>query len=479
VVRDRAGGPKDDAIVLTIASPTERGLVASEVWIHPGITGRLAGLVLVGAPGARLRAASGARVVEAARDGGYDIEAFVPFAAIPGARDWQRGRGAIRLNDVDQETGRIVPTVHASADASDVERLPYIGGAGYELGSFAGFLRDRGVERDGVSFDLRGDIAGDARAERVVIAAGHVAAMGAGYRDGASYTFAGLGELTGAGVVSAELRDLTGDRKNELLVTTESRGPEGIRRIASIYGFADGRIELLWGAVIGLRNRSGKIEGRIEVVPVGRGAPRLVVHAGTAEGIGPEGFRFDDSGPEVALLPPWGPVASQSYQYSGGRFARVSETPNRAYRPPEATPAPVATRPTPAQTTPAPAPRAPTSEQLVAAVRRERRIPASTRARFELRANVAEDPRPEDLLVLGNTLVVVGPGFRGGQGYFHFDIPVASPADLLDVSTADVTGDGRHEILVRIRQQLGQGFEREVLLVHRFTSTGFPRALAV
>ncbi len=482
LVRSRAGGRADDAVVLTIASPSARGLVASEVWLHPGVPGRQAGLVLVGPPGGRTRPARDARIVESGRDDGYDLEAFVPFAAIPGAVDWQRGRGAIRFSDVDQETGRVTPTVYASAEAEDPAAMPFIVGTGSELGSFAAFLRDRGVDRAGVGFDLRGDIAGDSRPERVVIAAGHAAAMGPGYRDGASYDFTGLGELAGAGVVAAELRDVTGDRKAELLVTTETRGPEGLRRVASVYSFARGRIELVWGAVIGLRNRRGKIDGRLEVQPARRGAPRLVVHAGTAEGLDPSNTRLSDAGDEEPLLPPWGPVATRIYQFDGSSFAKVGETPNRHYRP-SAEQTPVTTTPTSTVPTTtartAPPPRAPTMEQLLAAVRRERRIPASTRPRFEQRVNVAEDAQPEELIVLGNSLVVVGPGFRGGQGYFHFELPVQSPEELLEVTASDVTGDGRAEIFVRIRQRLGQGFERDVILVHRFTRTGFPRALAV
>ncbi len=482
VRRSAAGGRNDDAIVLTVASPGERGEVASEVWIHPGVPGRMAGVVLVGPRGGRPRPARDARVVESGQDGGYDVEAFVPFASIPGAVDWQRGRAAIRLSDVDQETGRVQPTEHASAPSGEPSRMPYVTGTGGELGALASFLRERRVDRSAVTFDLRGDVAGDERPERVVIAAGQAATMGAGYRDGGGYDYQGLGDLVGAGVVSAELRDLTGDRKAELVVTAETRGPAGMRRIATVYTYARGRIEPVWAAVIGVRNRLGAVDGRLEIEPARRGAPRMIVHAGTSNGLGPQNCRIQDRGDAEPLLAPWGPIASQIYQYDGNDFVRVGETPNRDYVPPAAQPTPVTTAPTPAtptRPTPAPTPRAPTMEQLVAAVRRERAIPPATAARFELRANVAEGAEPEELLVLGKTLVVVGPGFRGGSSYFHFDLPVATPDDLLEVTATDVTGDGRAEVLARIRQQLGQGFTREVLVVHRFTPSGFPRVLAV
>ena len=79
-------------------------------------------------------------------------------------------------------------------------------------------------------------------------------------------------------------------------------------------------------------------------------------------------------------------------------------------------------------------------------------------------------------MVFGSDLVVVGAEFRNGTGWFHYALPAATPADVLDVRLADVTGDGRSEILVRIRQAIGD-VRREVLLVHQLTVTGFPAIL--
>jgi hypothetical protein len=208
-----------------------------------------------------------------------------------------------------------------------------------------------------------------------------------------------------------------------------------------------------------------------------------VVHAGEAEGLDAASFHPRGEGDEEPLLLPWGPVAARTYRYESGRFVSVGDAPNPRYRAPApeqaAPPARQASTPrAPARPAPA-AERPPSLEALIAAAKRERGIPASAEPRFRRRANVAEDPRPETLVVYGRSLLVVGPGFRGGRGYFFFDLPARAPEDLLDLSTADVTGDGRDEILGRFRQDLGQGFTREVLVVHRFTPRGFPRALAV
>ncbi|HJL49224.1 MAG TPA: hypothetical protein RMG45_25420, partial [Polyangiaceae bacterium LLY-WYZ-15_(1-7)] len=121
----------------------------------------------------------------------------------------------------------------------------------------------------------------------------------------------------------------------------------------------------------------------------------------------------------------------------------------------------------------------PDVDALLAAVREARGIPRSARPRFQRDVNLAESPAPERLVVYGDALVVVGPAFRGGEGYFHYGVSVASPEDLVDVRTADLTGDGRQEVLLFAKQRLGE-ITRTLLLVHQFTRDGgFPRLLAV
>ena len=84
---------------------------------------------------------------------------------------------------------------------------------------------------------------------------------------------------------------------------------------------------------------------------------------------------------------------------------------------------------------------------------------------------------PEEVAVYGRDLAVVGPGFRGGTGWFSFELPAADPSDVLDVRGVDVTGDARSEVLVRVRQSLGD-VQREVLLVFELRGDVFPLLLA-
>ena len=116
-------------------------------------------------------------------------------------------------------------------------------------------------------------------------------------------------------------------------------------------------------------------------------------------------------------------------------------------------------------------------DDVLARVRADRGGPASVAVRFRARANVAEGRETEQVFALGGAIVVHGPGFQGGQGYFFFEA-TPSEADLLSVETADLTGDGQLEIVFQVKQNLGE-FQRDILTVLQFTATGIQPLLRV
>src|SRR5690606_24236445 len=300
--------------------------------------------------------------------------------------------------------------------------LPRVRGGGGELGSLAAFLSSRGVDERAIAFDLREDMAGDARPERVVIAAGHAAVMG--HLEGGRFDFTGLGVLTGRGVLTVRLVDFTGDDKAELYVEAEERGPEGMRRVASVYTLGRGRLEPLVRIPFGVTTAEGSVEGEVALRSDRRGA-RIVVGAGTAQGLDPARFRFQQVAEVEPLLLPWGPVASRSYRYEGGAFRVDEESPNRAYREPAETSGAGSSGSAAGGRThaePAP-PRRPSVAELLAVARQSVGIPANVRAPFSGSANLAEGPSEERYELVGRTLIVVGPGFRGGVRFFHSSLP--------------------------------------------------------
>lgn len=127
----------------------------------------------------------------------------------------------------------------------------------------------------------------------------------------------------------------------------------------------------------------------------------------------------------------------------------------------------------------APVSQTPSVPELLAAFRRQRGYGSELRVRFELQENIAEDARPETIMMLGRDLFVAGPGFRQGRGFFFATLPVQASDSVRSIEVADVTGDGRGNLLIRSVQQIGEpgGVVRELLHVYGFFGGSFTRHL--
>jgi hypothetical protein len=176
--------------------------------------------------------------------------------------------------------------------------------------------------------------------------------------------------------------------------------------------------------------------------------------------------------------------ARLSYRDEAGRFVLHAQerTPNAKAAAAQAAAAASAARAKPGVSTPPTASRLdevpvaedsivydkpPGMDELVAAFRETRGVPAGVRARFLTHVNLAEDAAIESLMLFDRDLLVVGKGFRGGLGFFYFGLPVATGADIQRVFTGDVTGDGRREVFVRVKQFVGD-IQREILIGYTF-----------
>jgi hypothetical protein len=255
-----------------------------------------------------------------------------------------------------------------------------------------------------------------------------------------------------------------------VLVTVRQSNDLGAREVLQVLAVGPDRIAPLFGVEARKETRAGAITNRVRVVPGRRGAPPTLEQGEPrAEGLGPESWRERPAEDVAPILLPWGEHRARTFRWDGAAFARVAASPNPAFRlaaPPDAA-APRAPEPPPAP------PPAPGTDALLAAFRREQGVAAAVRPRFDQSADVAEDRRPERLVVIGRALVIVGAGFRGGAAYFYMDLGVP-PDDVLDVRAEDVDGDGRAEVLARVRQRVGD-VRRELVVVHAMTERGFPR----
>jgi len=481
LVRQERPSRDQDAVVVVLAMPQRRGFRATELWIYPG-TQHTAGAAAVGPLGGRPRAARGARVVEARSSGGYAIEAFIPWNQIPGSRRWEDGRAAVRLNDVDSAARPEVENAPATVavDRRHLERLPELRPSGGDSAVLDRFLSQQGITGATPRHAERADVCGDGRPERIVQVERFVVVFGAGYRDANAYDFAAL-PVQGAGDVHGfAMRDFTGDGKAELQVELSQRDGRGSRRLWQVFGFDCSGIQPLFAIETRKQVSDGHVEARVRVARARRRGqpPTITASIGEAEGLTPENFQESPSTDAQSILLPWGEHRSRTYRWDGERFAVVQERPNPNHR--EAQPQQTTRRETreTRRETRAPQRGDAAMRALVSGVREAKNIPARIRPRFVWDRNVEGDRTPERIAVLGDALVVVGPSFREGQGYFYYQLPVEGHADIRQVTTADLDRDGRHEILVRVRQDLGD-VERDVLLIHQFAGGAFPRLLAV
>lgn len=509
-VRTASPGTEEDAVILTLAMPASQSGVysATEVWLWAGDPGRSAASVGIGEIGGRPRpgARPGVQIVEGPARGGYTLEAFVPWSAVPGGTRWQEALGTIRLRDVDQAAHPQIEEEPALApvDRAHLESLPALRADVGATATFDQFLASQGMPGARPASDLRGDVGGDARAERVSIVDRFVVVTGEGWQEGRGYSFLQLPVQSAGDVREPRLIDLTGDGKGELTVTLRERDERGARDVFEVYTFTGLEVRPIFAIETRKETSAGSVECRLLVRPGRRGAAATIeVRAGRARGLDSSTLREAPASDAEPILLPWGPFRARVYRWDGSVFARIEESPNPDYVDPTAARETAAretgahetgaresaTRETRARESAARETGARESaaresaaretatvagiDALLAAFREQRGIHARSRPTFRILANVAASAEPETIHVYGRDLVVVGPAFRNGTGWFHFEIPAREPDDVIEVRTAEVTGDARQEILMRVRQRLG-AVTREVLLVFQFTPAGFP-----
>ncbi len=197
------------------------------------------------------------------------------------------------------------------------------------------------------------------------------------------------------------------------------------------------------------------------------------------------------------LLLPWGAVKSQVFRFDGAKFAKVKE---------------VAQQPTPgaAGVTGAASPLRDAQEHARRAQRAgagdprrdQRQRPLERRLRFalyrqdhgvscgqsrriDLQVNVANDARPERVVLIGRDIVVLGPGFKNGTGYAMLTLAqFASDDDVKDLSVRDLTGDGAADLVVRgVRRVSAAGshdpVETESIFVYELDGETITRIFAI
>jgi hypothetical protein len=208
----------EDALLLTLELPQIGGRTKrTEIWLYAGIPGRQAAVAALGADGAKPSPTKAVSVVEGPLKGehGYVLEARIPWSLLAGNEQRSLARGAIALHDVDRKAdpeAKLVTTAGGRGELS-----PLLIGRGGNA-AISAFLRAKQLE-SGVRYDLLGDLAGDARPERVVLAGTYAVIAGPEIRGAnGDYGFLDLPVPMSSDVLDAALRDMTADGKAELVV---------------------------------------------------------------------------------------------------------------------------------------------------------------------------------------------------------------------------------------------------------------------
>jgi hypothetical protein len=455
-VRTPQPSAAEDALVLRLAFPERGKFVESELWLFAGRIGKSPASVQVRAGGVLRALKGGAQIVEGPSPGGYALEAFLPWSSFEGGADWSFARGALRLHDVDATKGRATgPSTAASTLTA--AKLPWLAFDGGPVPALSSFLRAKNLEQTASKLDFVGDVRADGRAERVLVIGPFVVVSGTG----GQFAFTELPVSSAGDLLSADLRDLTADGKPELVLRLRQQNDLGKRELVRVYGFASEAPAALFGAEVRKQTAAGTIDAKIAFE---RG--KIELSAGAAKGLGPDNYQETPPGEVIPIPLPWGAWKARVYAWDGKRFALASEREN-----PKAEPQPSA----------AAAPPAAASETIVAdtargrapdtskdalapldAYKQARGVGPEVRPRFAQSTNLIGDSRPETLAVFGRELAVTGEAIGGDAGFFYLGLPVADPADVLGLQTGDLTGDGRREILVRVRQRISD-VQRELM----------------
>lgn len=453
-VRSAKPSRDEDAIVLRLAFPLRGAFAESELWLFAGRIGEMAASALLRNSGG-MAAARGAKIVEGPNPGGYALEAFVPWSSFEGGADWTYARGAVRLHDIDARGGPARDATSAPASLAPA-KLPWLGFDGGPVNAVAGLLRAKNLEQTASKLDFVGDVRGDARAERVLVIGSLVVVSGAG----SEFTFADLPVRSAADVREAELRDLTGDGKPELAVRLRQQNDLGARELFKVYALAKATPAPVFGVELRKETSAGFATANFKYERASRGPTQFRVSTGPVQGLSSDNYREAPAAEDVGIPLPWGPWLERVYGWDGAQFAVVRERANAAPKSLEVV-----------RTAPAPAPAAAAEPESPAtrvdgtpleAYKRARGVASSVKPRFAQSANVLGDSRPESLGVFGLELAVTGEALSDRGGFLYIGLPVSDPNDVRGVQTGDLTGDGRRELFVRVRQHIGD-VQRELL----------------
>jgi hypothetical protein len=183
--------------------------------------------------------------------------------------------------------------------------------------------------------DLRVQVSGDPRPERVVLLDRDLVIFGPGFKNGTGYLYETLNEFAeAADIASVSARDLTGDGAAEIVVRgqrhiTHSNG-EVISEVLVVFTFQNELVSRVFAAETARTQGAKRIQGLLQFVPAPDGKSFDILAApgmatGWKERTYPWAQDQPGNGDIEPLLLPWGGIRSVRYAWNGSQFAQQTE----------------------------------------------------------------------------------------------------------------------------------------------------------
>ncbi len=479
IARSAGASQNEDHLTLEVFVPNPNGGGKTHtIEIYPGDPGKLPAVVKADG-----KVVASAQAVEAPQDKGYYLEAKLPWSAVPEMYKMRVGlRG--RFVYTDATAPGSVKSVVASSKSSDQSAPPLT--LEPETGLIQALLEPKqlGLVPERSAY---GSVAGGPDIERVATYGHFVSIVGPGYRGGKQFYFNELDVANADGIRRLELRDFDGDGTQEIVLGKRIGGGDRYREVLEVLKIgSDGAPLRVFAHETAIKTDEGFIENEVKLTGSGKNA-RIEISQGKAEGFEVDTYKEPTVKGYAPPLLPWQTVGKQVYEWRGQGLALAEEKPW--------TPKPTSGSKKPSKAGPAappvkapPPPRPPTADELmdrVYALYRKDRGVGGSKPTFDFVTDVAEDERPERVLVHGKDVVVFGKGFKEGLTYTFITVGVKDSKDILDVTARDLTGDGRAEIILRgvlqaqaSKELGGDVVERDALYVYSVVGDSLKRIFA-
>ncbi len=427
----------EDHASLVVAAP---GSAPQELTFFPGKPGESAGVVR-----SHGHDVPGAKIIEAETTAGYTFEAQIPWNAVAPPTIRVGLRGVARFH---AGTRAILATGNGDAPSpSDRPALP----TQSEEALIENFLVPKGLLATTPKFELLADIRGDAMKERVAVYDRYLTVVGPNYRDGKEFFYRDLG----SDIEKLEARDLTGRGKADLVMRRQfpTVGDAGAREWIEVWSFLSDEPSTVFSHEISVASGSNRVTNAVHLA-----SREIDVTYDPAVGFDASSYHLPHASDTEPVLLPWGAIKSQTFRFDGTKFTKAREVsqPSTVVGAQTITTTmtttPIATTrvepPTPQQR-----PGGDLSAQLLVRYRTDRGVAESVHPRVDVQVHVqagVTDVRPQRVLLVGRDIVIFGPGFKNGTAYAFLTLSqFASDADIEEMTTRDLTGDGAADIVVR------------------------------